>query len=59
MTELEKKVIEIETEISTCSECSLPAEYVRITQFAGKHPYCKTHAMKEKDFMKNLTMIYL
>ena len=33
-----------------CLECNEPAVYVRSTQFAGEHPYCKYHAEKESDF---------
>ena len=33
-----------------CIECDEPAEWVRSTQFAGDHPYCERHAMKQSDF---------
>lgn len=33
-----------------CLVCGEPAEWMRSTQFAGDHPYCKFHAMKESDF---------
>lgn len=33
-----------------CCECSAPATYIRHTQFAGDHPYCKEHALQQKDF---------
>lgn len=36
--------------IEKCIECGEPAEWVRSTQFAGEHPYCKFHAEKESDF---------
>ena len=34
----------------TCLECNKPAEWVRRTQFSGKHPYCDEHARQESDF---------
>ena len=33
-----------------CLECGSPASWVRMTQFAGNHPYCGHHAKQEKDF---------
>ena len=36
-----------------CIECSEPADWVRSTQFAGDHPYCEFHALKESDFYQN------
>ena len=36
-----------------CIMCNQPAVYVRSTQFAGDHPFCKEHAEKEKDFLVN------
>ena len=33
-----------------CVECGDPADWVRSTQFAGEHPYCNFHALKEPDF---------
>ena len=35
-----------------CCRCNKKAKYIRYTQFAGDHPFCKEHAMLEKDFMK-------
>lgn len=37
----------------TCTDCNEPALYVRHTQFAGSHPFCMTHAMLERDFLRN------
>lgn len=34
----------------TCTECNAVAFWVRCTQFAGDHPYCKDCAAKEVDF---------
>lgn len=34
----------------TCCECGKPARWLRMTQFAGNHPYCKKHATLESDF---------
>ena len=39
-------------EILKCIECDKPAKWVRSTQFAGKHPYCETHAELEPDFFE-------
>ena len=39
--------------LNKCMECDKPAEWVRSTQFAGDHPYCKEHAEQEKDFGQN------
>jgi hypothetical protein len=36
-----------------CIECKAPAEFIRCTQFAGEHPYCKYHAELEEDFMRD------
>jgi len=33
-----------------CFECEKPANYIRHTQFAGKHYYCTEHARLENDF---------
>jgi hypothetical protein len=33
-----------------CLECQAPAEWIRNTQFSGKHHYCDRHARLEKDF---------
>ena len=33
-----------------CLVCGEPAEWMRSTQFAGDHPFCKFHALKESDF---------
>lgn len=33
-----------------CFECGAPADFVRSTQFAGEHTYCREHALKEEDF---------
>jgi hypothetical protein len=51
-----KEVIEYrEEKINTiimdiCMDCDKNAMYVRHTQFAGSHPYCKEHALQQKDF---------
>jgi len=34
-------------------DCDQPALYIRHTQFAGSHPLCALHALKDKDFLKN------
>jgi hypothetical protein len=39
--------------IDKCVMCDKPADWVRVTQFAGKHPYCDSHAVLETDFGKN------
>lgn len=36
--------------IITSEPCSSKAEWYRITQFAGKHPYCDRCAREEPDF---------
>lgn len=36
-----------------CVVCDKPAKWVRHTQFAGEHPYCKEHAKAETDFGHN------
>ena len=33
-----------------CCECEEKAEFARVTQFAGIHPYCAYHAKQEEDF---------
>jgi hypothetical protein len=33
-----------------CLECGADAVWVRVTQFAGEHPYCDKHAREEEDF---------
>ena len=33
-----------------CTDCDLPAKWIRHTQFAGDHFFCDEHAKKEKDF---------
>lgn len=33
-----------------CLVCDSPATDVRSTQFAGEHPYCRTHAQLEPDW---------
>lgn len=33
-----------------CIECGETATWMRCTQFAGNHPYCEYHALKESDF---------
>lgn len=38
------------SKIETCLECGERAEWERMTQFAGDHPYCDKHAREEKDF---------
>lgn len=41
-----------------CIECGEPAVWVRSTQFAGDHPYCKKHAEQESDFGENDSYAY-
>ena len=41
-----------------CIECNKPADWVRSTQFAGEHPYCKEHAEKESDFGEDDSYTY-
>lgn len=36
--------------VRRCIECGKPAKYIRHTQFAGQHPYCKEHAELQSDF---------
>lgn len=36
-----------------CMECDKKAKWLRVTQFAGKHPYCKEHAKMEIDFKES------
>lgn len=33
-----------------CLKCKNEATWIRHTQFAGSHPFCKEHAKKEEDF---------
>lgn len=33
-----------------CFECAKKAKWVRHTQFAGDHYYCKKHAKEQEDF---------
>lgn len=39
-------------------DCGEPALYVRHTQFAGSHPFCMFHAMREKDFLEESSYFY-
>lgn len=41
-----------------CDDCSLPAEWVRYTQFAGDHYFCDKHAKEQKDFHENDSYMY-
>lgn len=41
-----------------CIECDKPAVWIRNTQFAGDHPYCKEHAKAESDFGENDSYTY-
>jgi hypothetical protein len=41
-----------------CLECLKPAQWIRSTQFAGEHPYCREHAQKESDFKQNDSYTY-
>lgn len=41
-----------------CSVCGKPVEWVRCTQFAGKHPYCEHHAKQEDDFGEDDSYAY-
>lgn len=34
------------------ADCFEDADWVRVTQFAGDHPYCDLHARQEEDFGK-------
>lgn len=38
--------------MSKCIVCGEEAEWERITQFSGIHPYCDEHARMQEDFMK-------
>jgi len=40
-------------DVPTCMECEKPAKWVRHTQFAGNHPYCKAHDKEQDDFSTN------
>jgi hypothetical protein len=41
-----------------CLECGGKAQYIRHTQFAGNHPYCLEHAMKEEDYKQSDSYTY-
>jgi len=41
-----------------CLECEQPAVFIRSTQFAGDHPYCKEHAEQQKDFNESDSYTY-
>lgn len=41
-----------------CMMCDKPAEWIRSTQFAGDHPFCEEHALKESDFGENDSYTY-
>lgn len=41
-----------------CLHCFKKAKWVRVTQFAGKHYYCKEHAKAEGDFKKEDSSTY-
>jgi endogenous inhibitor of DNA gyrase (YacG/DUF329 family) len=41
-----------------CMMCDKPAVWVRSTQFAGDHPFCREHAELESDFMENDSYTY-
>ena len=59
MTEFDQNEIDIEHSFKdSCIECGKPAVWVRSTQFAGNHPYCKEHAEREKDFGENDSYSY-
>ena len=45
------KDIQTSTQGYECNLCYRPSQYVRCTQFAGKHYYCQEHAELEDDFM--------
>lgn len=54
MSEFDQNELDIEHSFNpTCIECDKPAVWIRSTQFAGDHPFCKEHAEKEKDFLVN------
>lgn len=36
-----------------CMMCDKPAVWIRSTQFAGDHPFCKEHAEAEEGFNVN------
>lgn len=36
-----------------CMMCDAPAEWIRSTQFAGDHPFCRQHAEAEEGFGEN------
>lgn len=36
--------------IARCDRCHEVATWVRVTQFAGSHPFCEPHARAEADF---------
>lgn len=38
--------------MSKCIVCGEEAEWERITQFSGIHPYCDEHARMQEDFME-------
>ncbi len=42
-----------------CSDCKQDAVWIRATQFAGKHPFCKSHAEQQKDFGKRDSSYFL
>jgi hypothetical protein len=46
---LKKKLVCIGDAYGDCNELAL---YIRHTQFAGSHPLCAFHAIKDKDFLK-------
>jgi endogenous inhibitor of DNA gyrase (YacG/DUF329 family) len=41
-----------------CMICGKPAVWIRSTQFAGDHPFCKEHAEAESDFEENDSYAY-
>ena len=41
-----------------CVICQNKANYIRHTQFAGQHPFCKKHAEAEEDFNKEDSYIF-
>jgi endogenous inhibitor of DNA gyrase (YacG/DUF329 family) len=41
-----------------CMICGKPAVWIRSTQFAGDHPFCKEHAEAESDFGENDSYAY-
>lgn len=36
-----------------CFMCDKPADFVKSTQFAGLHLYCREHALEQSDFAKD------